>query len=85
MSDWAVQLAKFIKQGKNPAAETIVIGTVKRAYPLKVMIFDGQASLTEEDLIYTAVAKGRYLEAGDEIILIPLADMSKFVFIDKEG
>ena len=85
MSDWAVQFAKLIKQGKKPAMETIVIGKVKQAAPLKVMIFDGQASLTAADLIYTAAARGRELFAGDEVILIPLEDMSKFVFIDKEG
>ena len=85
MSDWAVQFAKLMKSRMVSSVEAVVIGEVKQASPLRVMIFDGQASLTSADLIYTTVAKTRLLVAGDRLILLPLKDMSKFILLDKEG
>lgn len=82
-----IELAKIIKnnQRKQPKGE-IALGEVKQLSPLKIMIFNGAATLTNEELLYTAAARSRILSVGTKAILIQLDnDGTQFLFLDTEG
>lgn len=99
MMGWEAEMAVLIKsKGKSAlqgseqlvlTSETsenvIMFGTVKETNPLKIMIFDGNAFIGRDELIFTRSNRSSSFIQGDELILIPLNNLTKFLFLEKKG